>query len=403
MVIDTLKALAQSRFDAFEVIVVDNNTVDPALWQPVEAAVRALGRNFRFIHFDRLGGAKAGALNTALAMVDPRTTHVAVVDADYHVDEDFLGDGVQSLTEAGVHYAQFPQAYRGVGRAAQGVEEELGDYFSCFASGAGRPGSMLPTGTLSLFDVSALRTVGGWPTGTITEDAEIGVRLQASGYRGLWLARTRGRGLLPVDFAGLRKQRARWAAGNLQVLKRLFVVRRLRLEPGDLLNLVAQLTSWISLLLPAALAVVLTAIFPSAPEAGSVRALAAATILGSFGVTALRMVVLTDSAAGWRVRLEAFATKLALTWTSATAWLPALTPRPLVFHRTAKSLSAKTASGDLALPVIAMTFLAAASLHLQRGDLWAAAACLILASVWPCARMVDANLRRAAAANPGFA
>ena len=37
MVIETLNALARLDYDNFEVIVLDNNTPDPAVWRPVEA------------------------------------------------------------------------------------------------------------------------------------------------------------------------------------------------------------------------------------------------------------------------------------------------------------------------------------------------------------------------------
>ena len=86
LVITTLNALADSLYTDFEVVVVDNNTDDLALWAPVARAVSALGPRFRFLHVDRLQGAKAGALNVALSLSDLRTTHVAIVDADYQVD-----------------------------------------------------------------------------------------------------------------------------------------------------------------------------------------------------------------------------------------------------------------------------------------------------------------------------
>ena len=191
LVIQTLQRLAACRFSDFEVIIIDNNTDDPGLWAPVARAASALGHRFKFYHYDRLAGAKAGALNRALTHTDVRANYIAIVDADYFADPEFLADAMRSLTENGVDYVQFPQAYRGVGRAARGVEQELGDYFTCFSRGAGRPGSMLPTGTLSLFTEAALRSVGGWPTETITEDAELGVRLQAAGFRGLWVVRVR--------------------------------------------------------------------------------------------------------------------------------------------------------------------------------------------------------------------
>ena len=242
MVIDTLHAIASSRFDNFEVVVVDNNTSSSAVWRPVAEEMRKLGERFRFFHFDHLPGAKAGALNVALDKTDPRATHVAVVDADYQISPTFFADALSAVLSSGVDYVQFPQAYRGVSVCGRGVEQELGDYFACFASGAGRPGSMLPTGTLSLFSARALRGVGGWGARTITEDAELGVRLQAAGYRGIWRAEKTGRGLLPVDFRGLARQRARWAAGNMQVLLQVVAKRRMGLGSLDLVNLIGQLT-----------------------------------------------------------------------------------------------------------------------------------------------------------------
>lgn len=402
IVIATLEALAQSRNVDFEVLIIDNNTDDEALWRPVERAAKELGARFRFAHIDGLVGAKAGALNIGLAMADPRTTHVAVVDADYQVDRDFLIDGVRSLVAGKVDYVQFPQAYRGVGAMARGVEHELGDYFVCFSGGVGRAGSMLPTGTLSLFTMSALRTVGGWPMETITEDAEIGVRLQAAGLRGLWLARERGKGLLPLDFRGLRKQRARWAAGNLQVLQGLFTRERVKFSAGELTTLVVQLTAWLTLWLPPAAALALVGLAPRLPQARAIGVLSAAIILTSAALTAMRMTIASKAgrAAPWRVRIDALVTKLALTWVSAAAWLPALSDRPLPFHRTLKTIDAAGEGAGWPLAVLSAAFLGLGVAYASRGQGLEAAACGLLASTGVCARLVDRNLRRAARLNP---
>ncbi|MFZ5562625.1 MAG: glycosyltransferase, partial [Thermodesulfobacteriota bacterium] len=66
MVIETLNALARLDYPDFEVLLIDNNTQDPALWKPVEAHCAALGERFRFFHVAPLAGFKAGALNFAL-------------------------------------------------------------------------------------------------------------------------------------------------------------------------------------------------------------------------------------------------------------------------------------------------------------------------------------------------
>lgn len=399
VVIATLRSLARSQFRRFEVIVLDNNTADCRLWEPVACEVERLGPHFRFIRKQRLAGAKAGALNVALAEADARTTHVAIVDADYQVEPEFLSEAVAAVQRQGVDYVQFPQAYRAVGREARGVECELGDYFSCFAVGAGRPGSMLPTGTLSLFSVAALRAVGGWPTRTITEDAEIGVRLQAAGYRGLWLARSLGRGLLPVDLRGIRKQRARWSAGNFQVLKELRATLGRKPALRDLVYLIGQLTAWITLVLPAAVSLTVLPMLPHLPLRSTIAALAAGTILLSAFLSTCRIILVSDNHGDLEVRLEAVVTKLALTWTSATAWVAAIFPKPLTFHRTPKAIAA-VAGGDAGVLGISLLFLALAVFYASSAQVWPALACVLLASVWPSGRFVDKSLRLAAARNP---
>ena len=60
MVINTLNALARLDYDNYEVIVLDNNTKDPAVWEPVAAHCASLGERFRFFHFDNIKGLQSG-------------------------------------------------------------------------------------------------------------------------------------------------------------------------------------------------------------------------------------------------------------------------------------------------------------------------------------------------------
>jgi hypothetical protein len=63
---------------------------------------------------------------------------------------------------------------------------------------------------------SALEEVGGWAEWSLTEDAELAVRLHAAGYMGHVFADTYGRGLIPETLEGIKKQQFRWWAGPLQ-------------------------------------------------------------------------------------------------------------------------------------------------------------------------------------------
>ena len=56
MVIETLDALARLDYDNYEVIVLDNNTPDPAVWQPVAAHCAALGQKFPLLPHGRCEG-----------------------------------------------------------------------------------------------------------------------------------------------------------------------------------------------------------------------------------------------------------------------------------------------------------------------------------------------------------
>jgi cellulose synthase/poly-beta-1,6-N-acetylglucosamine synthase-like glycosyltransferase len=93
VVIKSLRALAGQDWPAeqYEVIVIDNNTVDPLLWQPVAATCTELGSQFRFYHRMGVIGAKAGALNIALLETRQDASHIVTVDADYVTDPQFLG------------------------------------------------------------------------------------------------------------------------------------------------------------------------------------------------------------------------------------------------------------------------------------------------------------------------
>src|SRR6202012_5738144 len=90
MVIETLDALARIDYPNFEVLVIDNNTKDEAVWRPVEAHCARLGPRFRFFHVSPLSGFKAGALNFALMQTALDAQVIAVIDSDYVVEPNWL-------------------------------------------------------------------------------------------------------------------------------------------------------------------------------------------------------------------------------------------------------------------------------------------------------------------------
>ena len=386
LLIATLNALAAVDYPAFEVILMDNNTPDAAVWEPVRAHCERLGPQFRFVHRDGVVGAKAGALNLALAMADQRTTHVAIVDADYCVAPEFLACAARALANHQADYLQFPQAYLH-GPSAQPVATELGDYFRGHAMAANASGSMLLTGTLSVIALDWLKAVGGWPAGTITEDADLGLALYTQGARGVFLNQVVGRGLLPLDFEGLVIQRHRWVAGNMQTLARN--VRDLTGGNGvsGLVSVVAQLLAWPQFAAFPVLALLASAGMRQANGFAAPWALVEAVSAGTIFIIMLAMLL---EQLVVRRQPEALVVKLALLWTSSLAWLPLLWGQKPTFRRTPK--------GDRATPALPMPMLlgggllmAGAAMLMNQAPLSALALLVPLLSL-PAAALVDRAL-----------
>ena len=82
LLIETIKAVERIDYPNFEVVVIDNNTADPAVWGPVEEYCRDRPR-VKFVHVAPWPGYKAGACNLALRRyTDPRAEIIGLVDAD---------------------------------------------------------------------------------------------------------------------------------------------------------------------------------------------------------------------------------------------------------------------------------------------------------------------------------
>jgi exo-beta-1,3-glucanase (GH17 family)/cellulose synthase/poly-beta-1,6-N-acetylglucosamine synthase-like glycosyltransferase len=222
MVIETLDALARLDHDNYEVIVFDNNTPEPAVWQPVEAHCKALGSRFSFRHVDQLGGYKAGALNVMLAMTDPSAEYVAVIDSDYQVEPFWLRRTLPLFAKPEIALVQGPQDYRDSHQntfKAMAYEEYRG-FFHIGMVERNEHNAIIQHGTMTIVRREALDEVGGWATWCITEDTELGLRLFEAGYSAAYVPASMGSGLMPDTLDAYMSQRYRWVYGAMQIVKR---------------------------------------------------------------------------------------------------------------------------------------------------------------------------------------
>ena len=252
MLIETLDALARLDYPRYEVVVIDNNTRDPAIWQPVEAYCRKLGERFRFFHVDPLAGYKSGALNFALRQSAPEAAVIGVIDSDYIVEPGWLRDLAPQFTHPRVAIVQAPQDYRDGGSnafKAMSYAEYRGFFYIGMVTRNER-NAIIQHGTMTLVRRTALEEVGGWGEWCITEDAELGLMIFRAGHEAVYIPRSYGRGVMPDGFADYKNQRFRWAYGAMQIMRHhaadLLGLARSRLTAGQRYHFVAGWLPWIA-------------------------------------------------------------------------------------------------------------------------------------------------------------
>jgi exo-beta-1,3-glucanase (GH17 family)/cellulose synthase/poly-beta-1,6-N-acetylglucosamine synthase-like glycosyltransferase len=347
MVIATLDALSRLDYENFEVIVLDNNTTDPAIWRPVELHCDVLGSAFRFYHFDDVKGFKAGALNEALRLTDPEAAFVAVIDSDYQVEPYWLRRALPYFASPKVALVQGPQDYRD-GSATifkRMCFEEYRGFFHIGMVERNEHDAIIQHGTMTMVRRDVLESVGGWSTWCITEDTELGLKLFEAGYGAAYIPQSMGKGLTPDTLGAFMSQRHRWVYGAMQILKRhagAMFFGRTELSWAQRYQFLCGWLPWISDglgLLVTLFALVWTALMTVAPNYFDVpmEALSAAA-LALFGAKTAKTLLLYPQKVGSGVvgAVLASTAGLALTHTVGKAVLTGLCTSGKPFLRTPK-------------------------------------------------------------------
>src|SRR5665213_74661 len=347
MVIETLNALARLDYENFEVIVLDNNTPEPATWQPVEAHCAALGPRFRFYHFDNVKGFKAGALNKALELTDPNAVYIAVIDSDYQVEPYWLRRALPFFASRQIALVQGPQDYRDAHTSLFKTMcyEEYRGFFHIGMVERNEHDAIIQHGTMTIVRKDALKEVGGWATWCITEDTELGLKLFEAGYSAAYIPQSLGRGLTPDTLGALMTQRYRWAYGAMQIMKHhtgAIFLGRTKLSWAQRYQFLSGWLQWISDglgLVVTLVALVWTMLMVAAPRSFDVpMAALSTTALALFAAKTLKTLLLYPKKvrSGLLGALAASTAGLALTHTVAKAVWSGLFTSGKPFLRTPK-------------------------------------------------------------------
>ena len=212
--LETVCALDWPR-DKLEVQVLDDSTDDT-----VEIAARKVeelrGRGFdvRHIHRTDRSGYKAGALGAALP--EARGDFMAIFDADFVPNPDFLRRTVDYFTDPSVGFVQGRWDYlnRSFSPLTQGMGMLMDGHFVFEQTVRSRGGYVFNfNGTAGIWRRAAIQAAGGWQDETICEDTDLSYRAYLAGYRGVYLRDLPVPSELPVQITALKSQQHRWAKG----------------------------------------------------------------------------------------------------------------------------------------------------------------------------------------------
>jgi cellulose synthase (UDP-forming) len=172
--------------------------------------------------------AKAGNINAAfnvLRGLDEPPDFIAVLDADFVPHRDFAERTLALFHNPKVGLVQTPQHFfnadpiqnnLGVGRA---YPDEQRFFFDHIQPARDAWGIAFCCGTSSVMRWEALERIGGFPTGSVTEDYLITIKLQEIGWSTVYLNEPLTEGLAPEGLGEYITQRGRWCLGLMQIVR----------------------------------------------------------------------------------------------------------------------------------------------------------------------------------------
>ncbi len=221
--IATIKILIVSSYRPLEIVVVNDGSTDRsdekmrAFLQKYESYVQSLDNYVPIIYHYQPNSGKGGALNTGIALSHGEI--IITFDADCVVHEDAIKHFVSYFSDPDV-MAAAGNIKVGNTKTVLGLVQALEYYlgFQIKKAEALLGVVFVIGGAAGAFRREIFYRLGGYNTGTLTEDLDLSLRIQEAGMRIVYapeaIIHTEG----PTTLGGLRKQRLRWKRGRLEAL-----------------------------------------------------------------------------------------------------------------------------------------------------------------------------------------
>jgi cellulose synthase (UDP-forming) len=169
--------------------------------------------------------AKAGNLNFGLA--HSRGTFIAIFDADHIPMPEFLDRTLGYFADPTVAFVQTPQEFYNIDSYQHRVDlehrrtwHEQALFYRVIQPGKDRWNAAFFCGSCAVVRRAAVKGIGGFATGTVTEDLHTSIRLHARGWRSQYHNEVLAYGLAPQTAIPYHVQRLRWGQGAMQIFRK---------------------------------------------------------------------------------------------------------------------------------------------------------------------------------------
>ncbi len=229
------------------------------------AEMRALAEEMGVGYFDRPdnSGAKAGNLNHAMGLTS--SPYIVTFDADMIPRSDFLLKTIPYFVDVEQREKDKPEGSRlslGLLQTPQSFYDpdvfqhalycekrapnEQDFFYRTIEPAKTSTNSVIYGGSNTVLARKALEEIGGFYTGSITEDFATGLLIESQGYVSLGLPEPLASGQTPHTYKEHIKQRTRWARGVIVTAKKLKIWRRKNLTFSQKLSYWSSVVYWYS-------------------------------------------------------------------------------------------------------------------------------------------------------------
>lgn len=208
MVIRTLKKMVAVRYPHTTYLCDESD----------DDALKAVCAQLGVVHVTRIEKkhAKAGNINNALRQASGEIC--IIMDPDHEPVPQFIDQVIPYFEDPKVGYVQCVQGYynQKEGFVAKAAAEQTYHFYGPIMMTMNSYGTPQAIGANCAFRREALDSIGGHAAG-LTEDMHTSMKLQAKGWKALYIPEMLSKGLVPSTLSAFYKQQLKWSRGTFEL------------------------------------------------------------------------------------------------------------------------------------------------------------------------------------------